>query len=136
MHFIFDANMPKRLAEGIGKLDQQNISGVIKIVTSHADDLLGPSATDEEIILKASEIDAIILSEDDDFKRIKTNKALIKKLKVGYVLYKPPKHGSRYWEKAVAFILAWENLKAKVKATYKPFIFKINKSGEITEEIF
>jgi hypothetical protein len=136
MHFLFDAQMPVKLAEGIAILDQENRHGEIKIQVSHADNLLGKGATDEQVIHKASEIDAIIFSQDDDFKRIKTNKALIKQLGLGYVLYKPPQRGSRYWEISVSVVLAWEDLKEKINSIQKPFILKINRKGEILTESF
>lgn len=136
MYFIVDANMPSRLANGLELIDQENVSGNIKVQVKHSDDLLGKGATDEQIIIFAGKVGGIIISEDDDFKRIKSNKKLVEKLNVGYVLYKPPKHGARYWEKAKAFILGWEHLKDKIKATSKPFIMIIDKSGHIKDESF
>lgn len=135
MDFLFDANMPARLAKGLALIDRENLNGnVINIF--HVDDLLGMGATDEQVILKANEINAVIVSEDSDFKTVRRNKELVKKLKVGYVLYKPPSHGSRYWEKAISIILAWEKLKENVKKNTKPFMIKIDKKGEIHEETF
>jgi len=135
MRFLFDANMPLRLAKGLELLDQENL-GRINIEISHADQECGSGATDAEVIQKAANINAIIVSEDDDFKRIKANKQLIQKLNVGYVLYKPPKkHGIRYWEKAKAFILCWENLKQKIKEIEPPFILNIDKKGNIQQEL-
>jgi predicted nuclease of predicted toxin-antitoxin system len=138
MHFIFDAQMPVKLAIGLEALDKENNAGIIKIKTHHADNdkELGRGATDAEIIVWAGKHKAIIISEDDDFKRIKSNKQLVKNLKVGYVLYKPPHHGSRYWEKVQAFIMGWERLKEKIKEIEKPFVLIINKKGEIKEEPF
>ncbi len=137
MHFLFDAQMPVKLVNGLSELDQENRHGLVNVQFSHADLMVGQGATDAEVILKAATLEnAIIISEDDDFKRIKANKELIKKHNLGYVLYKPPKHGSRYWEKVVSFILAWEDLKKKIKATKRPFIFKIDKNGNIHEETF
>jgi predicted nuclease of predicted toxin-antitoxin system len=136
MHFLFDAQMPLRLAKGLPLIDKDNLKE-IKIQISHADELdgLGQGATDYQVIQKAYELDAIIVSEDDDFKRIKANKELIIKLKVGYVLYKPPKHGSRYWEKALGIIQAWERLKEMINSIEKPFILKIDKDGKIHRDM-
>ena len=134
MYFIFDANMPLRLVKGLELLDQENRSGTIKIKIDHSDKVVKVAATDADIIKYASKVDAIIISEDDDFKRIKSNKALLKSLGVGYVLYRPPKHGARYWEKVQAFIIGWEKLKEKIRTLTKPFVLVINKKGEIFEE--
>jgi len=134
MYFIFDANMPLRLVKGLELLDQENISGTVKIKIDHSDKVVKIAATDAEIIKYAAKVDAIIISEDDDFKRIKSNKELLKSLGVGYVLYRPPKHGARYWEKVQAFIFGWENLKRKITELTKPFVLIVNKKGEIFEE--
>ncbi|MGI8951953.1 MAG: DUF5615 family PIN-like protein [Chitinophagaceae bacterium] len=137
MIFLFDAQMPLRLARGLKIIDQENKNEKnIVVDIYHANIVLGEGATDTEVILKANQIGAIIISEDDDFKRIRANKVLIKKHNLGYVLYKPPAHGSRYWEKVVSLILAWENLKQKIKNTELPFIFKIDKNGNIHPESF
>lgn len=115
MYSIFDANMPPKLVTGLGALNQENSINALKIKIVYSDHLLNIGATDEEIIHKAERLGAIIISQDDDFPGIKTNKQLVKKLKVGYVSYKPPMHGARYWEKGQAFILAWERLKQKIR---------------------
>lgn len=136
MYFIVDANMPIRMAKGLELIDQNNISGHINVNIEHVDEILGTSATDEEVIVYAGKVDAIIISQDDDFKKIKSNKKLVEKLKIGYVLYKPPKHGMRYWEKVQSFILGWERLKDLIRATPKPFIIIIEKNGSVKQEYF
>lgn len=115
MYSIFDANMPPKLVTGLGALDREKPINALKIKIVHSDYLLNNGASDEEIIHKAERLGAIIISQDDDFKRIKSNKQLVKKLKVGYVSDKPPTHGARYWEKVKAFILVWERLKQKIR---------------------
>jgi ISXO2-like transposase domain len=97
----------------------------------HADKLLKIGATDPEVIIEAGKTNAIIISQDDDFKRIKSNLALIKQLKVGYVLYRPPKRGSRYWEIVEAFIGGWKTLKDKLTNDTPPFVYQIEKDGKI-----
>jgi len=135
MNFILDENMPQKLAKGLEVLDQENSFG-INVKITHSTEIK-KGATDEEIIKIAGRKDAIIISQDDDFKRIKSNKLLVKQLKVGYVLYKPPnKTGTRYWEIVKSFILGWEHLKEKIRETEKPFIIIINKKGEISHETF
>lgn len=135
MLFLFDAQMPLRLAKGLPLIDKDNLRQ-INIEIIHADEILGEGVSDALIIHKAHELDAVIVSEDDDFKRIKANKDLVIKLKVGYVLYKAPKkHGSRYWEKAVALILAWENLKKMISEIEKPFVIKIERDGKLYREL-
>jgi len=131
MHLIFDANLSFRLAEALQILESGDINSKVKI--DHADSLVGKGATDEDIIKVAGKTNAIIISQDDDFKRIKSNRELIKKLSVGYIMYRPPKHGSRYWEIVESFILGWQDLKQIISKTTQPFLYQIDRKGNIQE---
>lgn len=136
MNFIFDANLSFRLAEGLAILESGNDPDKEVIVScKHANyvDDLGEGATDPQVIQYAGKNKAIIISQDDDFKRIQGNRVLIKELKVGYVLYKPPKHGCRYWEIVEAFIAGWKKLKDTLKDKEPPFMFIIDKKGNPQE---
>ena len=128
MHFIFDANLSFRLAEGLRIFESGDTRSVITKI-DHSDTLLGKSASDEEIIKIAGKTNAIIISQDDDFKRIKSNKELIKQLGVGYVMYRPPKHGSRYWEIIESFVVGWQRLKMKLSEEKPPFLYQIDRKG-------
>lgn len=133
IHFLFDACLPHRLAQGLELMDQENTRD-INIKITHVATEYGDGILDPDVVPIAQKLNAILVSEDDDFKKVKAVKALVKNLKVGYVLYKPPPHGIRYWEKSVALILAWENLKEEVRNRTPPFILTINKNGHISEE--
>ncbi|MFM9984885.1 MAG: DUF5615 family PIN-like protein [Flavobacteriales bacterium] len=132
MHFIFDANLSFRLSDGLEILEKGDTKSAIKKI-DHADKLVGKGATDPDIIRIAGKTHAIIISQDDDFKRIKSNKELIKQLKVGYVMYRPPKHGSRYWEIVQSFILGWPEIKRVLASKRPPFLYQINKDGKMQE---
>ena len=132
MHYIFDANLPYRLAEALRILEQGDRASKVSGI-DHADTLLGQGATDEAIILEAGTKHSIIFSQDDDFKRIKSNAKLLKELGVGFVMYKPPKRGARYWEIVKAFVNAWPQLKEKLESKKPPFILQLNSKGEISE---
>ncbi|MEO6832858.1 MAG: DUF5615 family PIN-like protein [Chitinophagaceae bacterium] len=134
MHFLFDANLSHRLAEALKVLEEGDDRG-ISVTISHADNLLGRGATDMEVIQEAGKTKAIIISQDDDFKRIKSNATLMRQLQVGYVLYKPPKKGSRYWDIVVSFVQGWQRLKETLANRETPFVFTINAKGE-SQEVF
>lgn len=132
MHFIFDANLPYRLAEALLTLEQGDRASTVSGI-DHADSLLGKGATDEAIIVEAGIKHSIIISQDDDFKRIKSNARLLTELGVGFVMFKPPKRGARYWEIVRAFVIAWPQLKEKIEGKEPPFILQLNSKGEISE---
>jgi PIN like domain len=132
MHFIFDANLSKRLVEALRILESGvHDSDVASI--AHADQLLKIGATDEEIITEAGKTNAIIISQDDDFKRIRSNKLLLKELGVGFIMYKPPKRGARYWEMVQAFVIAWPKITSMVRGKLPPFIIQLNAKGELSD---
>ena len=108
--------MPPRLAQGIELMDQENRDGInINVKVSHIVTLYGEGVLDPEVIQKTKELNAVLVSEDPDFYTIQANKILIKKLGIGCVVYKPPKHGIRFWEKCLSFINGWENMKELVR---------------------
>jgi predicted nuclease of predicted toxin-antitoxin system len=136
MNFIFDANLSFRLAEGLAILESGNDAEREVIANcKHADNVedLGIGATDPQVIQYAGKNSAIIISQDDDFKRIEGNRLLIKELKVGYVLYKPPKRGCRYWDIVESFVSGWKTLKESLKDKEPPFMFIIDKKGSLQE---
>jgi len=132
MHFIFDENLSHRLAEGLSLLESGDLSSPITKI-SHMNQLLEDGASDQEVIQEAGKTNAIIISQDDDFKRIRSHKALIKSLGVGYVMYRPPKRGSSYWDIVQAFIQGWPEIKNTLKEKKTPFLFQIDKNGKLAE---
>ena len=61
-----------------------------------------------------------------------TIRELVKKLKVGYVLFKLPKKvGCTYDDIVSAFIRAWPELKQKLKNEKPPYMFVIDRTGGV-----
>jgi predicted nuclease of predicted toxin-antitoxin system len=133
MDFLFDENMPMRLAKGLQILDADNSLGKApsnKIY--HVQDFFAPGEPDTEVVKLAKKLKAIIVSQDSDYKKINATSALVKKLKVGYVLFKlPKKNGSTYDEIVTAFVAAWPELKKSLEDKKPPFIFIIERDGSI-----
>jgi len=127
--------MPPRLAKAIELIDQENRNERnIQVQVFHVETLYGPGVPDEDVIKKAKELKAIIVSEDPDFYTIQANKRLIKELGVGCVVYKPPQHGIRFWEKCLAFVLGWENIKELARESSPPFLIRVDKRGHAFHE--
>jgi predicted nuclease of predicted toxin-antitoxin system len=135
MHFLFDENMPLRLAKGLEILDADNEFGkppVHKI--SHIYDHYDPGANDPDVVKLARKLKAVVVSEDDDYKNITVTCQLVKKLRVGYVWFKlPKKTGSNYDEQVLAFIKAWPELKKQLKNKKPPYMFIIERDGKVRE---
>jgi predicted nuclease of predicted toxin-antitoxin system len=131
MYFLFDENMPIRLAKGLQILDVDNSynkppTHKIDHITEHKSGI-----EDESVVRIAKKLNAIIVSEDDDYKTITATYELVIKLRVGYVLFKPPKKsGCTYEEKVQAFVKAWPKLKEVLKSEKPPFMYIIDKNGD------
>jgi hypothetical protein len=134
MLFIFDENYPKEFVEGFSILERANKRKEIAVDIVFGPDFMGKySATDEEMIQKASLKEAVIVTHDSDFKRIKHYKPLLIEHKVGYIYFKVPKGRFVYWDIVKAFVNRWEELKEKIINSEHPFAFEINKLGQIAQ---
>jgi len=83
----------------------------------------------EEIIALAGKEKAIIVTQDEDFKRIKHYHQLYKQHSVGVIFYKSPSGGMTYWEVVKSFIKTWEDMKANLSKFTPPFVCEITKTG-------
>jgi predicted nuclease of predicted toxin-antitoxin system len=133
MHFLFDEMMPFRLAKGLEILDADNEVGKPLVHSfTHMTEHYKPGADDPDIVRLAKKLNAIVVSEDDDYKNITATCGLIKKLRIGYILFQLPKKiGSTYDDKVLAFIKAWPELKQKLKGEKPPYMFVINRNGKV-----
>lgn len=79
MVFIFDENYPPSLSQGLEKLESANKLSPIRVQVIHAIDFMKKRGSkDEDIIIAASNMDAIIITHDSDFKRIKHYKTIFR----------------------------------------------------------
>lgn len=132
MLFIFDENFPHEFVSGFSTIEKANRKTPIKVDIVFAVDFMGKKgASDEEIIAAASQKDAVIVTHDGDFKRIKHYKPLLIEHKVGFIYFKVPSGKYMYWDIVKAFINKWEDLKTEISKSEHPFAFEINKQGHL-----
>ena len=136
MLFIFDENYPSEFVKGFAILEKANRRSPIQVDVVFSGDFIGLSASDEDIIKKATQKNAVIITHDSDFKRIKHYKPLLIEHSVGYIYFKVPKGKYQYWDIVKAFINKWEDLKAEIAGATIPFAFEISKVGQITKLSF
>ena len=137
MLFIFDENFSVDFVNGFSIIERANKRSKIKSDIVFSGDFMGTlGSMDEDIIKKASKMDAVIVTHDSDFKRIKHYRALLVQHSVGYIYFRVPRGKYEYWDIVKAFVNKWEDLKISISAAKSPFAFEISKQGQITELSF
>jgi predicted nuclease of predicted toxin-antitoxin system len=137
MLFIFDENFPVDFVKGFSILEKANRRSKISVDVVFSSDFMGKSgATDEEIIAQASKMEAVIVTHDSDFKRIKHYKPLLIQHNVGYIYFKVPKATYQYWDIVKAFVNKWEELKTEISKSSHPFAFEVSKLGQVNKLSF
>jgi len=137
MLFIFDENFPSEFVKGFSILEKANKRTAISVDVVFSVDLMqGIGAADVDIIAKASAKNAVIITHDSDFKRIKHYKPLLIKHQVGYIYFKVPKGKYQYWDIVKAFVNKWEDIKLQVSISSHPFAFEISKTGQLSKVSF
>jgi len=132
MHFVFDANLPHRLAEGLNVLESGNRRTDNPAIVGHVFDFLPNNATDEEIILQAKVAQWIIITQDLGFGRIEHQFELLKLHGISVIFFRPLRKGFSYWEYVKTFVNKWEDLKAEVGRRKGLVALVVEKSGAFT----
>jgi len=137
MLFIFDENFPPEFVRGFAIIEKANKRSPFPVDIVFSQDLMGKQGSaDEEIIAKAAKKNAVIVTQDSDFKRIKHYKSLLVQHGVGYIYFKVPSAKNHYWDIVKAFVVKWEELKEAISRSTHPFAFEINKLGSINKLSF
>lgn len=138
MVFIFDENFSYRLADGINALEEGNKSHGSPSKVYHIKRLgqeleilpsNGKAYSDEEVIEIAGKVGGIIITQDDDFKKIKHYHQLYKEHNVGVIFFKAGKATRGYWNLVTHIITHWNSMKEKIDGQNPPFAFQVSSNG-------
>lgn len=137
MLFIFDENYPKGFVEGFAIIEKSDNKNPLKSQVVFSCDFMGgvQGSSDEDIIIKASQQNAVIVTQDGDFKKIKHYKPLLIQHKVGFIYFRQTSRNS-YWDMVKTFINKWEDIKKEISQSTHPFAFEINKQGQLHKLTF
>lgn len=130
MLFIFDENFSPKLSEGLHLLEQgnrksENIASVTHIVT-----LAGKYGTaDDKVIEIAGANKGIIVTQDNDFRRMKHKYPLYNQHKVGVIFFQSYKDSKGYWNMIKSVITQWVEIKNVIQDETPPFAYKVNRYG-------
>ncbi|HTE00426.1 MAG TPA: DUF5615 family PIN-like protein [Mucilaginibacter sp.] len=129
MKFLCDENFPVNLVSGLSIIEKSNHKSPYQGEIIHTQDLNISNYSDEEIIEIAGKQNAIIITQDKDFKHFKHYKELYKQHNVGVVVYKAYGGKDRYWDKVTAFVNQWEKIKKLVAESPRPFVIQFDIRG-------
>ena len=137
MLFIFDENFPPEFIKGFAILEKANRRSDIHADIVSSTEYMGKrSCTDIEIIQKANRKQAIIVTQDSDFKKIKHYKPLLQEHQVGFIYFKVPKGKYQYWDIVKAFVNAWDELKTSIANAEAPGAYEVNRKGQMQKLAF
>jgi predicted nuclease of predicted toxin-antitoxin system len=129
MLFLFDENYSYRIAEGLHLLEDGNNKSKIKVKVTHVKHCGLLNKPDEDIIEYAGKNNAIIFTQDEDFRHIKHYYKLYEQHKTGVVVFRSYKGKIFYWDMVERLVKVWENLKVTLYTEQKPFALEITKTG-------
>jgi hypothetical protein len=121
MKVIFDENMSKYLATGLGEL-QKGVDGRIEVV--HSIHVFGKGAKDDEWIPEAARMHAIVITQDINISRTSSLWQLCTDYKLGIFFVKPPR-SFRYWDIVKLIIKQWDEMKRKAAVSQRPYGFMV-----------
>jgi hypothetical protein len=129
MKFLCDENFPVNLVTGLSMIEKSNHKSPHQGEILHTRDLNIQNYSDEEIIEIAGHQNAIIITQDKDFKHFKHYKELYKQHNVGVVMYKAYGGKDKYWDKVIAFVNHREKIKKLAEETPRPFVIQFDIKG-------
>jgi hypothetical protein len=121
MKIIFDENMSKYLASGIGEL-QKGVDDKIEVV--HSIQAFGKGAKDDEWIPEAAKMHAIVITQDANIARTSSLWKLCTDYKLGIFFVRPPS-SYKYWDIVKFLIKKWAEMKEKAAASQRPYGFRV-----------
>ncbi len=133
MIFVFDENFSKRLAAGLDLLEKSNPAATNPVDVFAAEILMGrKGASDPELLVKIAG-NGLLITQDKDFKQIKLIGKAIEDTGSKVLFFKYSKKTVLFWEKLVAIIDRWEEIKEKVSHPGPPHVFEFDINKGIKE---
>ncbi len=114
---------------GLSIIEKSNHKSQYKGEIIHTKDLNIGDYIDEDLIKVAGNQDAIIITQDKDFKHFKHYKELYKQNNVAVVMYRAYNGKDKYWDKVIAFVNQWEKIKKMSAETERPFVIQFDTKG-------
>jgi len=133
MKFYIDENIAPQIGRALSIL-QKPLPEKVEVLTIR--DEYGKGASDEEWIPEVGKENGIVITQDLNIQRIKQQRDLYRKYKLGVVFLKPPsKNGFSYWDMVTKIIESWPFIKKIAKKEKKPFAYVIRSRSKRLEPL-
>ncbi|NQT16826.1 MAG: hypothetical protein HQ582_28980 [Planctomycetes bacterium] len=124
MKIFLDENFSKYIADALNCLQKGYRSEETEVL--HIAEAFGKGSPDEEWIPRVAQMHGVILTEDMNIHRTKSQYALCENFKVGIVFFRPPKKRSfTYWQWVEIVMKHWAAIKEIAKNATRPFAYEI-----------
>jgi hypothetical protein len=139
MIIYLDENLAPVLAKGFNILQvpenfRLKLKDPIEVRSIKED--YGEGALDEDWIPKAGEVGACVITQDYNINRIKHQKALCEKYRLGMFYFRPPsKVGFTYWDMVKQLVKHWAEITKVVSKKRRPFSYKITSRSSKLESM-
>jgi hypothetical protein len=130
MRVYFDENFSRYLAHAINSLEQKE--GEIEVL-SVTDFFSG--TTDEELIPLLASMGAVLVTKDNDFKKIQHHVHLMREHKLGVFFFKPTSKGILKWDEIQYIIKAWPQIRHYILNKNSPPYLKMLKTNGKLEDL-
>jgi hypothetical protein len=134
MLFVFDENLPPKLAQGLDLLEKSNPASNVDLDVLSAVEFMGRrGATDEEILEAVGKAGGVVFTKDKDFKQIKLYDKIIEEHKTRVLFFSSNKRFIFFWDMLVAMVGRWEEIKEKLSRDVPPYVYRFDIKNGITE---
>lgn len=125
MNIVFDENLPLLLARAFGSL-QFGILDERDVLVYHITDLFGKGLLDEEWIPKIGRMGSIVITQDINMRRVKSQFVLLEKYKVMMFIVRPQSGvGFNHWNMVQILVKHWGSIKDIARRETGPSFYEI-----------
>jgi hypothetical protein len=123
MKIFIDENLPPRLSHGIQYLEEPNARGVEVLSIKEVFGKEGSPAQDEDWIPQVGAQEGVVITQDFNIHRLKSQYDLYRDNRVGLFIIRPPKKiGYSYWQFVQIIVKEWNDIIEQSKSNTKPFL--------------
>ncbi len=124
MKIFFDENFSPHLAKGFAAFQEGRKSESVEVL--HCTEKFERGANDEDWLPEVAQMHGVVITQDLNIHRTRSQWAICEKYKIGVFFFRPPKKAKyTYWQWVAEVLKHWEKIKGLAQSTPRPFAFEI-----------